>query len=129
MDFSFKQTSQSEPARHESRLLSELYIRLKFRNKNKKQALSHSHPAWSTRSPPLEHCAFELLTGFASEVKGSVWQMLGGSWGWGWGAGMKGLPDVEHEDKSWPDVCSAECWAPAFHDLQKMIYIPSVGHG
>lgn len=34
---------------------------------------------------------------------------------------------VACEDKSLPDVCSAECQGPAFHDLRKMIYIPSVG--
>lgn len=34
---------------------------------------------------------------------------------------------VECEDKSLPDVCSAECQGPAFHGLWKMIYIPSVG--
>jgi len=45
----------------------------------------------------LEPCVFELLNGFASEVKRSVWQMLGGSGDKGWGAGMKGLPDVERE--------------------------------
>lgn len=56
----------------------------------------------------MEHCAFELLTGFASEVKRSVWQMLGAVGNGRWGAGMKGLPDVErrveYEDERLPDV-------------------------
>lgn len=70
------------------------------------------------------------MIGFVSEVKRSVWHMLGGSWGWGWGAGIKRLPDVEWEDgcedESLPDVCRAACWAPAFHGPQKMIYVTSV---
>lgn len=80
----------------------------------------------------MKHCAFELLTGFASEAKRSVWQMLRGSWGRGWGAGMKGLPDVEWEGgavrmKACQMFAVQNVGAPALHDLQKRICITSVG--
>lgn len=46
------------------------------------------------------------------------------------GQRMKRLPDVDREggceDESLPDVYSAACRAPAFHDLGKMIYVPIV---
>lgn len=129
MEFNNKQAPQWEPLRHESILPSELCIHLKFREKKKQILL---HPQHVT---PGHHPGNIVLLSFwldlllrLREVCGRCWEAVGdGGRLQGWRGCQMLSGRVECEDKSLPDVCSAEWGGTCFPWSQKMIYITSVG--